>query len=253
MSKGRFMTETPERNPDRLSFWGHVDELRYCVVRSAAVVTGLSVLLYGFADPLLDFIIRPVGKVVFTSVADAFIVRLQLALAMGFLAGLPYVLWQAWAFVAAGLKEAERKYVLLYGPFSLLAFFLGGMFAYTVMVPVSLQFLLGFATGAMEPMITVDNYVNFVGTMVLAFGIVFELPLVMLFLTQIGVATPEFLVHYRRHAVMAILVVSALITPPDCVTLLIMAAPLIVLYEAGIVLSKAICRRRAQAKEACRS
>jgi len=250
MSKRLLKMNNLKNNPNKGTFWGHLDELRYRLIRCICAVISAAVVLYYFVDPVLDFIIRPIGKIVFTSVTDAFVVRIQLALLMGFFISLPYVVWQVWAFVAVGLKAHEQKYIFMYGPCSAVVFFLGGIFAYTVIVPISLQFLLGFATETMVPMITVKNYVSFVGTMVIAFGVVFELPVVMLFLTQIGVATPNFLIHYRRHSIVAIVILCAIITPPDCITQLIMSVPLILLYEAGIIASKVVYSKRAKAGQA---
>jgi len=133
--------------------------------------------------------------------------------------------------------------VRIFGPCSLFLFFLGGIFAYFVIIPISIHFLLSFSTPSIVPMITIKSYVSFVVTMLLAFGVVFELPLVLMFLTKIGVATPAFLVQKRKYAVVIILIVSAFITPPDCVTQILMALPLIVLYEAGIIISKITYRK----------
>ena len=115
---------------------------------------------------------------------------------------------------------------------------LGAVFAYFVTIPISIRFLLSFSTDLIVPMITVKSYISFVGTMLLAFGVIFELPLVLMFLTKIGIATPAFLMQKRKHAIIIILVVSAFITPPDFITQLIMAVPLVILYEVGIVASK---------------
>ena len=133
------------------------------------------------------------------------------------------------------LKDNERKYIFLLAPFSLLFFLAGGLFAYFIMIPVSLRFLLSFSSDFIVPMITIKNYISFVGMMILAFGAVFELPMVLVFLTKIGIVTPQFLAEKRRHAIVFILIVSALLTPPDAVTQIIMSVPLVVLYEIGIM------------------
>jgi sec-independent protein translocase protein TatC len=117
-------------------------------------------------------------------------------------------------------------------------FIAGGLFAYFVAIPVALRFLLSFSTATIVPMITVKNYIAFVGTMLLAFGIIFELPLVIMFLTRIGIATPKFLAEKRRHAIVLILIVSAILTPPDCFTQALVALPLMILYEIGLLASK---------------
>ena len=212
----------------------HLDELRRRVLKSFLAVAIGAVISFIYVDRILEFIIEPVGSLVFTSPADVFIARIFVALVVGVLISLPFVLFQVWQFVSLGLKQDERKYVLLFGPLSVTLFFIGVVFAYLVPIPIALDFLLGFATGNIVPMITVKNYISFVGTMVLAFGVVFELPLVLVFLAKIGIATPEFLIQKRKVAIILIVILSALITPPDVITQIILAVPLIILYELGI-------------------
>ncbi|MBI5415324.1 MAG: twin-arginine translocase subunit TatC [Candidatus Omnitrophica bacterium] len=230
------------RNPNDLSFLEHFDELRSRLIKSLIAVAVAACLFYPFVDPVLAFLIRPVGRVVFTSPADAFAARFMLVVWGGVILALPVVLYQFWRFVSAALKEHERKYVSFFAPFSLVLFFAGGAFGYFVMIPVGMKFLLGFATDFMVPMITVQNYLSFVTTLVLAFGVTFELPLVLMFLAKIGIVTPAFLAQKRRHAIVIILIVSAVITPPDAVSQMIMALPLVVLYELGIIVSRFVQR-----------
>ena len=223
------------RNPDDLSFVGHLEELRSRLIKSLLAVLVAACFFYAFIDKILVVLIQPVGKVVFTSPADAFVARVTLTLYGGVLLALPVIIYQVWRFVAVGLKDNERKYIFLLAPFSLLFFLAGGLFAYFIMIPVSLRFLLSFSSDFIVPMITIKNYISFAGMMILAFGVVFELPLVLVFLTKIGIVTPQFLAEKRRHAIVFILIVSALLTPPDAVTQIIMSVPLVVLYEIGIV------------------
>lgn len=223
------------RNPDDLSFVGHLEELRSRLIKSLLAVLVAACFFYAFIDRIFVVLIQPVGKVVFTSPTDAFVARVTLTLYGGVLLALPVIIYQVWRFVAAGLKDNERKYIFLLAPFSLLFFLAGGLFAYFIMIPISLRFLLSFSSDFIVPMITIKNYISFVGMMILAFGVVFELPLVLVFLTKIGIVTPQFLAEKRRHAIVFILIVSALLTPPDAVTQIIMSVPLVVLYEIGIM------------------
>lgn len=231
------------RNPLELGFLEHLDELGRRLVKCVAAVGLGSGLFYIFTDGVLAFVVRPVGQLIFTAPQDAFLARLFLAFLGGIFLALPVILYQIWSFVGSALTAKERKYIFIFAPFSLILFLLGGIFAYGVAIPMTMRFLLGFATEWMMPMITVKNYISFVGTMIFAFGVTFEMPLVLMFLTKIGVATPEFLAQKRKHAVVLILIVSAVLTPPDFVTQLIMAGPLIVLYEIGIGVSKFVGRR----------
>lgn len=219
-------------------FLDHIDEFRARVLKSLLAVVLGAVVFYPFVDKVLYFIIKPAGKLVFTSPADAFVARMLFTCFGGFVLSSPVVLYQVWNFIALGLKEEEKKYILLYGPLSLFFFITGVAFSYFIAVPMSLYFLLGFSNEWLVPMITVNNYVSFFMTMVIAFGIIFELPVVLIFLTAIGIATPEFLIQKRRHAIVLILVISAIVTPPDVITLLIMSCPLVILYEIGVLVSK---------------
>jgi len=231
------------RKVEPLSFYDHVDELRERLIKSFLAVTFLAILAYQYKDPFLTFLLKPVGSLVFTAPADAFIVQFGLSLFAGFLLALPVLLYQIWKFVEIALKEEERKFIYVFAPFSLVLFFLGTCFAYYVAVPFSMKFLLSFSNELLVPMITVKSYVSFVVTMVLAFGVVFEFPLVIMFLTKIGIATPAFLIQKRRHAIVLIFIVSAIITPPDVITMWIMAVPLVILYEISIIAAKALYQR----------
>jgi len=189
-------------------------------------------------DMLLNIVMRPIGRVVFTSPEEAFVAQLNLALLTGFILSLPFTLCQIWQFISLGLTLEEKKYIRLFGPCSLICFLAGVLFAYFVMIPVSLKFLLNFSSDFFVPMITVDRYISFVGTWIFASGVVFELPLALGFLAKIGIATPEFLRQKRPYAIVGILIVSAIITPPDVVSQLLMSVPLILLYEIGIFVTR---------------
>lgn len=229
---------------EKMSFFSHLDELRDRLIKSLVAVVITSCVFYFFVDDVLYFLIKPLGQIVFTSPADAFIARLTLTLMGGAILAIPVIFYHIWQFIATGLKEHERKYLNLFIPTSSLLFLIGGAFAYFIIIPISLQFLLQFSSDYMVPMITIKSYLSFVGTLILAFGVVFELPLVLMFLTKIGIATPEFLRQKRKHSIVGILILSALITPPDIVTQIIMAGPLIVLYEIGIIASKFVYKER---------
>ena len=228
-------------NPDDLSFWGHLDELRSRLIKSFIAVVVAACLFYPYVDPFLAFLIKPVGKVVFTSPADAFVVRLMLLICGGVVLALPVIIYQLWQFAAAGLKENEKKYIRFFAPASFFLFVVGCVFGYWVIIPVGMKFLLSFATDSIVPMITLPNYISFIVTLVLAFGLCFQLPLVLLFLAKIGIVTPAFLVQKRKHAIVLILIASAILTPsPDAISQILMAGPLLVLYELGVVASKFI-------------
>ena len=227
----------------RLTIVEHLEELRVRIIKSIICIFIISCLLYSSASIILHHLVKPVGKLVFIAPAEAFITNIKIAFFGGLFLSSPFVIYQIWKFVSVGLKKIEKKYVLLFGPVSFIFFILGGCFGYFIIMPIGLRFLLGFATDFMTPMISVSRYVSFVGTLSFAFGVVFQLPLVALFLTKIGIVTPMFLSRRRRHAIVLMFVLAATLTPPDVITQCLMAGPLLVLYEIGIIFSKLAYRR----------
>ena len=226
------------------TFFDHLDELRGRVIQFLFVYAVCCFFAYNLTGSILPYVIKPVGAVVFNAPGEAFSAYMILTLLGGFIIALPYFLYQIWAFAWEALTEKERKYIVFFGPLSLVFFIAGASFAFFVIVPIALKFLLSFSSNDVVPMISIKSYISFVGNFVLAFGIVFELPLALVFLVKIGVATPEFLRQYRRHAIMVILIVSAILTPPDAVSQLLMAAPLVVLYELGVLFSVMAYRKK---------
>jgi sec-independent protein translocase protein TatC len=233
-----------ERNLFSQTFWDHLDELRSRLIKSIGAVVVTSCIFYNYAGQTLDYLIRPVGQIYFTSPAEAFSARLIVTIIGGILLALPILVYQIWKFVGLALTANERKHIVFFAPLSLVFFLFGILFAHFVAIPTAIQFLMGFASDAVVPMITVKNYISFIGTMLLAFGVIFELPLILMFLTKIGIATPEFLRQKRKHAIVLNLIVSAILTPPDIISQLIMAAPLFVLYEVGILVSQWVYRSK---------
>lgn len=222
----------------KLTLIKHLEELRNRVIKSVVSVIIASCLLYSFVNIILPNLVKPVGKLVFIAPQEAFIARIKIAFFGGLFLSSPFILYQIWRFVSLALKPNERKYILIFGPLSLIFFFMGAFFGYFIIVPIGMRFLLGFATDFITPMITISRYISFVGILTLSFGVIFELPLISLFLTKIGLVTPEFLSGKRKHAVVLVFIVAAILTPPDIITQGLMALPLLVLYEIGIVFSK---------------
>ena len=227
---------TPTSN--ELSFFDHLEEFRGRLIKSIIAFLFAASIVYRFVDRILASVIKPVGAAVFTYPSEAFLAHVSLTIWGGIILASPVIIYQIWRFVCLALTAQERKDVLIFGPLSLVCFLAGVAFGYGVMIPMSMQFLLSFASDTMVPMLSVNKYISYTGSMVFAFGIVFELPLVLLFLTKIGIATPAFLIQKRKYALVIILIVSAILTPPDVLSQFLMAGPLVVLYEIGIVVSK---------------
>ena len=161
---------------------------------------------------------------------------------------IPFILYQVWKFVAPGLLEKEKKAMIPFVFFSTVMFLVGGCFAYFIILPFGMKFLLAYGSSDIKPMISLGNYISFTTKLILAFGVVFELPLIMVFLTKLGMITPAFLSRNRKYAVLIVFIVAAILTPPDVFTQVLMAIPLLILYEVSIMLSKIVYRKK-QEKE----
>jgi sec-independent protein translocase protein TatC len=225
-------------NDIKYSLVEHLDELRGRILKALLMFLVCTVIIYRAGDAIFYFLTRPVGTLVFIDPPEAFLTYIRVALWGGFFAAVPFILYQIWAFIVSGLHRHERRYLLVFLPFSVLLFFGGAAFGLIVIIPIGLKLLLSFGTEFMRPMITVSRYVSFVGTLTLAFGIVFQLPIILLFLTRIGIVTPYILQQKRVYAITLIFIVAATLTPPDVISQIAMAIPLMVLYEIGIIFAR---------------
>ena len=194
-----------------------------------------TLICYNFAGQIFPILIQPTTHLVFTSPLDGFSAYMTVAAVMGFILSLPVTLHQIWSFVGAALRPQERQFILLFAPLSFVFFIFGVSFAFFVAIPLTYKFLMSFSSEYMQPMITVSSYMGFLANMMIAFGVTFELPLVLAFLAKIGIASPEYLRHKRRHAIMIIFIIATIITPPDIISQVLLALPLILLYELGII------------------
>jgi len=220
----------------------HLEELRGRIFKSVIAVIIASCAIYSFVGVIYGSMIKPVGKLHFIAPQEAFIANIKIAFFAGILLASPVVLYQLWRFIAAALTEKEKKSALIFGILSFVFFIAGASFGYFVITPIGIKFLMGFASNMVIPMITVSKYISFVGMLTMAFGAVFQLPLASLFLTKLGIVTPKLLSDKRKHAIVAMFVGAAVLTPPDVVTQCLMAVPLLILYEIGIVFSKIVYR-----------
>ncbi|MBU0897252.1 MAG: twin-arginine translocase subunit TatC, partial [Candidatus Omnitrophica bacterium] len=189
---------------NKLSLVEHIGELRGRVIESVIFIIVASGFVYAFTNCIISVLIKPVGKLIFIAPGEAFITHINIAFLGGLFLSSPFVVYQIWKFIFAGLKPSERKYALIFGLLSFIFFILGAGFGLFIIVPVGMKFLLGFADDFVTPMITMSKYVSFVGTLVLSFGLVFQLPIVSLFLTKINLISPKFLVSRRKQAIVFI-------------------------------------------------
>jgi sec-independent protein translocase protein TatC len=235
---------------DKMPFMEHLGELRTRIVRSLiALLVGL-VIAFPFSDRIVDWLSRPITSLnhtlIFTAPGEAFWVQMKVALITALFVASPGILWQVWAFIAPGLHQHERKYAAPFVIVGSLLFIGGGAFALLVVTPYAISFLLSYARPGLQPMITVQNHIDFMLKFTLAFGAVFELPLAITLLSRMGVVTPRMLAKNRKYAVLGAFVAAAVLTPtPDMFNQALMAGPLILLYEIGIVSARIFGRRRA--------
>lgn len=223
----------------------HLDELRRRLVVCLAATLVFSLISYRYAGTILEILTKPVEKLVFISPLELFLVYLKIALAGGLILASPVVFYQLWKFVSSALTLKERKYVKIFFPVSFLLFIAGCAFAFLFVVPYGTKFLLSFATERIVPMISVGKYVSFAAVLIFASGLVFELPVVVIFLTQIGLVSPVTLRRQWKYIVVLIFVIAAVITPtPDIFTQCILAVPMLILYFISIGISSFISRKQ---------
>ncbi len=240
---------SPFRQDKKMSLIGHMEELRRKLIICILTVLACSLFSYFYSDKILAILKRPFPhSLVFIAPQEPFIITLKIALFGGIIFALPMIIYQVWQFVSSGLKGKEKRYLLIYAPFSLLLFLSGASFAYFLVIPVGLRFLLGFGGSSLQPMISISKYLSFITLMILAFGIVFELPLVFLILARMGIVSPQFLAKKRKVFIIAIFVLAAILTPPDVFTQILLAAPLLILYEVSILLTKIVVIKRDEGK-----
>ncbi|KPK74353.1 MAG: hypothetical protein AMJ89_06590 [candidate division Zixibacteria bacterium SM23_73] len=227
-----------------MGFLEHLEELRGRIIKSLVSIILFSIVAYFFSEKLIDFVSKPIPELYFMSPTEAFATRIKLSLIAGIIASVPVIFYHLWQFVVPGLFEREIKMVIPVVLSSTIFFLIGATFCFLFVLPLSIKFLLGFGTEKLKPMIKIGDYISFVSYLILAFGAVFELPVICYFLGKIGLITPQTLTKGRRYAIVGMLVLASLITPPDMFSQLMLAGPLYFLYEVSIVVVRIVQRRK---------
>ena len=237
---------------EKIPFTSHLEELRDRLIKCFIAIGIGFVVSYGFKEKLFQILMHPLVSVmqtgetlIFTSLPEAFFTYLKVAFLAGIILAAPVIIYQFWIFVAPGLYEKERGLLV---PIVFLStfFFVGGaLFGYLVVFPFGFKFFLGFATDVIKPFPSMREYLSFSSKLLLAFGLVFELPLIITFLARLGIVNVPFLKKNRKYAVLLFFVGAAIITPPDVVTQIMMALPLMVLYEISIFGAKIFGKKSA--------
>ncbi|MCP3954787.1 MAG: twin-arginine translocase subunit TatC [Desulfobacterales bacterium] len=227
---------------EKIPFSDHLEELRERIIKSFIAVAIGFVVCYGFKEKLFELITRPLisvmekgDQLIFTGLPEAFFTYLKVAFLAGLILAGPVIIYQFWMFVAPGLYKNERKVMIPIVVLSTFFFIGGALFGYFIVFPWGFKFFLSFASDTIKALPSMKEYLSFASKLLLAFGLVFELPIVITFLARLGLVTVPFLRENRKYAVLLFFVGAAMITPPDVVTQIMMAFPLMLLYEISIV------------------
>jgi sec-independent protein translocase protein TatC len=242
---------SPPPDEKQETFISHLIELRSRLLRSIVAVVVVLLALFPFARQIYAVLAAPLlhalpqgATMIATDVTGTFLVPLKVTLMTAFLVALPYVLWQVWAFVAPGLYKHEKRLALPVLVSSFVCFLAGMSFAYFAVFPIAFGFFAGYTPAGVTMMTDIDKYLSFVLTMFIAFGITFETPVVVVVLVRFGVVPLEKLRAIRPYVIVGAFVVGAIFTPPDVVSQMLLAIPLWLLYEIGLLLARFVARSR---------
>ena len=225
------------------SFLGHIRELRTTLIWCFATVMVIFLIIFSFFnDVLLDFLLHNVRNlevsVVYTTITEALATKMKVSFIAAFIASFPFLAFFFWRFLAPALYRHERRIFATCFFVSLFLFAAGVVFAYYVVLPFSLSFFVSFGTGTATAMLTVSKYVSFLMGFVVPFGLVFLTPLIVYALTKLGLITPGLLIKTRKYMLVVLLIIAAILTPPDVVSQLLLFFPMMILWEAGIIVAK---------------
>ncbi|MCZ8197237.1 MAG: twin-arginine translocase subunit TatC [Flavobacterium sp.] len=257
-----------------MSFLDHLEELRWLLVRSSFAIVIVATVAFFFSDFIFETILfgpkdpsfvtytffcelsKAIGVESFCVTELPFVIQntdvegqvsllVWTCITVGFILAFPYILWEFWKFISPALYENERKNAKTFIFISSLLFFIGVLFGYYVIVPMSINFFATFSVSTqIKNEFNIQSYIGLIKTSVIACGLFFELPIIIYFLTKLGLVTPKFLRDYRRYAIVIVLILAAIVTPPDVVSQIIVAIPLLLLYEVSIFISSVVVKNQ---------
>jgi len=236
-----------------MTILSHLEELRKVIIISLIAIVVASIVSFAFIEQIMAVLTKPLAEqginLVVTALTEGIFTKFKIALIAGTILASPVILWQIWQFIVPALYPHEKKYLSRLIPISIILFVAGVVFAYTTVFPVAVYILVQLGS-EFEPMFTIGKYLSFTLTFLIPFGLIFEFPLVIYFLTSIGVVTPEWLIRNRRYAIVITVILAAVLTPgPDPLSQMIMALPMAVLYEVGILVSKVVAKKKRKREE----
>lgn len=241
-----------EQDEKEMSFLDHLEELRWRIIKSLiGIVIGGAIIGF-FIDWIVNYILFAPAKntvppltIINLKPYGQFLLYMEVIIIGGVILSIPNIIYQFWRFIEPALKPSERKYIVSIVLFTTVCFLSGVVFSYFLLLPAALGFFAGFGTAIIENNIAANEYLSFVISMILASGLVFELPMASFFLSKIGILKPSFMRKYRRHAVIGILLIAAIVTPgPDITSQVLLAIPLFILYEISILICKYSQRKK---------
>ena len=249
--------EVEEEADDRpMGLMDHLSELRGRLVRCCLAVMVGFIACWAVVDPIFDALVAPLLSVlpdgshaIYTTLPEGFFTRMHIAFVAGVFVSSPAIFYQVWAFIAPGLYEEEKRSIIPVAVMSAFFFISGGAFCYFVVFPNAFAFFMSYATDTIVAMPKISDYLSFVLKLILAFGLVFEMPLFAFFLARMGIITAELMRRVRRYAILAIFIVAAILSPPDVVSQLLMAAPMLVLYEVSIFVAAGFGKKPAKEED----
>lgn len=268
-----------KKDVNEMSFLDHIEDLRWHLIRSVTAIMIAATIAFLFKGFIFDVLIFGPAKANFVTydflcrvskfigmeesfcfkelpfeiqsrtMAGQFSAHIWTAITSGFVIAFPYVIYQLWKFISPGLHENERKYSRGFIIISSLLFFVGVLFGYYIICPLSINFLGSYQVSSqVHNDFDLSSYIGLIRASTLASGLVFELPIIIYFLTKIGLVTPQFLRKYRKYALILVLVVAAIITPPDIASQVIVSIPILILYEVSIFISRIVLRNQKRKK-----
>lgn len=230
----------------QLTLVEHLSELRRRIIIIFLGIIGGSIISYQFVDNIVELLVKPAEKLefIYLSPPELFLAYLKIAIISGIVISSPISLMQIWLFIKPGLKPNERKY-LRFGLWMGIVFFLiGVVFAYFTLVPITINFFTEISKNEIAPLFSFDSYLSFISSILLSSGLVFELPLLIILLTQLNLITASTLTKYRKYVILVIFIIAAIITPPDVISQALLGVPMVLLYEISIWIAKVIGKRK---------
>lgn len=249
--------ETPDPSEKPMSLLDHLNEMRWRLVRCLIAAAVGFCVCWAFVEPIFAVLVKPLlavlpdgGNAMYSTMPEAFFIRMFVACIAGVFLASPVIFYQIWAFISPGLYEEEKLFIVPVAIISAVFFVGGALFCYYIVFPFAFQFFMSYNTEQIRVMPRISDYVDFVLKLLIAFGLIFEMPLFAFFLSRMGVLTAAMMRQARRYAILGIFIVAAILTPPDVLSQLLMAVPMLVLYEISVIVAAVFGKKKKTAEPA---